>query len=64
MGGKVRKEGSRKQGGEDLGDGEHPAEEEPGEDIVMIGVLPEPDLDLDEVVLGGGVAGGKGGGGG
>jgi hypothetical protein len=24
----------------------------------VVGVLPEPDLDLDEVVLGGGVAGG------
>jgi hypothetical protein len=27
----------------------------------MVGVLPEPDLDLDEVVLGGGVPGGEGG---
>ena len=42
----------------DLCDGEHPAEEEPGEDVVVVGVLPEPDLDLDEVVLGGGIAGG------
>ena len=46
----------------DLGDGEHPAEEEPGEDVVVVGVLPEPHLDLDEIVLGGGVAGGGGGG--
>jgi hypothetical protein len=51
-----------------LGDCEHPAEEEPGEDVVVVGVLPEPDLDLDEIVLGGGVAGrdrlrgGRGGG--
>jgi hypothetical protein len=29
-----------------LGDGEHPAEEEPGEDVVVVGVLPEPHLDL------------------
>ena len=43
----------------DLCDGEHPAEEEPGDDVVVVGVLPEPDLDLDEVVLGGGVAGGE-----
>ena len=43
----------------DLCDGEHPAEEEPGDDVVVVGVLPEPDLDLDEVVLGGGVAGRK-----
>ena len=41
----------------DLCDGEHPAEEEPGENVVVVGVLPEPDLDLDEVVLRGGVAG-------
>ena len=50
-----------------LGDCEHPAEEEPGEDVVVVGVLPEPHLDLDEIVLGGGVAGGerlRGGGGG
>jgi len=39
----------------DLCDGEHPAEEEPGEDVVVVSVLPEPDLDLDKVVLGGGV---------
>jgi hypothetical protein len=39
-----------------LGDCEHPAEEEPGEDVVVVGVLPEPHLDLDEIVLGGGVA--------
>jgi hypothetical protein len=32
--------------GGDLGDGEHPAEEEPGEDVVVVGVLAEPHLDL------------------
>jgi hypothetical protein len=42
----------------DLGDGEHPVEEEFGEHIVMVGVLPEPCLDLDEIILGGGIAGG------
>jgi hypothetical protein len=44
----------------DLGNGEHPADEEPGEHIVMVDVLPEPDHDLDKVVLGGGVPGGEG----
>ena len=39
----------------DLCDGEHPAEEEPGEDVVVVSILPEPDLDLNKVVLGGGV---------
>ena len=39
----------------DLCDGEHPAEEEPGEDVVVVGVLPELNLDIDEVVVGGGV---------
>ena len=43
----------------DLCDGEHPAEEEPGDDVVVVGVLPEPDLDLDEVVHGGGFVGGE-----
>jgi hypothetical protein len=32
--------------GGDLGDGEHPAEEEPGEDVVVVSVLAEPHLDL------------------
>jgi hypothetical protein len=51
---KVRNEGESR----DLDDGEHPDEEEYEEHIVMVGVLPEPCLDLDEIILRGGIAGG------